>query len=67
MGYYELPRRVHLRDVAKNIGTSVASLAEVLRRAEGRLAQAYVRESASPATPTPKRKGGASRSAGPTR
>jgi hypothetical protein len=43
MGYYNFPRKVSLKDLAKKLGISVSTLAEFLRRAEAKVVEAYVR------------------------
>lgn len=42
-GYYNFPRKVSLKDLAKKLGISVSTLAEFLRRAEAKVIEAYVR------------------------
>lgn len=51
-GYYEVPRQTSLRELAPQMGISAASLSELLRRAEERLAQAYLRTTTSGLEPT---------------
>ncbi|MGQ0536813.1 MAG: helix-turn-helix domain-containing protein [Methanobacteriota archaeon] len=41
-GYYEIPRRVTLRDLAGEMTMSATALSELLRRAEATLVLAYV-------------------------
>lgn len=41
-GYYEIPRRVTLRDLAQDLGISPTALSKALRRAEARILSAYV-------------------------
>ena len=36
-GYYEVPRQVHLEDVAAKVGLSKSALAEALRKAESKV------------------------------
>ncbi len=43
MGYYDFPRRVGIREVAERLGLSVSTTTELLRRAEKRLVEAYLR------------------------
>ena len=43
MGYYEFPRRAGIKDVADKLGLSVSATTELLRRAEKRLVEAYLR------------------------
>ena len=43
MGYYEFPRRAGIKDVAVKLGLSVSATTELLRRAEKRLVEAYLR------------------------
>jgi hypothetical protein len=40
-GYYDIPRRIDLRSLARKLGTSIAALSEILRRAEARLIARY--------------------------
>ncbi len=42
-GYYEMPRRVGLKKLAREVGVSVSSLAEMLRRAEAKVMEAFMR------------------------
>lgn len=42
-GYYKFPRRVSLKTLARRLGLSVSTLAEFLRRAEGKVVESYVR------------------------
>ncbi len=42
-GYYNFPRKVSLKELAKRLGISVSTLAEFLRRAEAKVVEAYVR------------------------
>jgi predicted DNA binding protein len=42
MGYYEVPRRVELEDLAEVLGVSRQAVSERLRRATGALARATV-------------------------
>jgi len=42
-GYYEMPRRIGLKKLAHEIGVSVSSLAEMLRRAEAKVMEAFMR------------------------
>lgn len=42
-GYYDVPKRVTLTDLAKELGASQASLSELLRRGEQRLVACYLR------------------------
>lgn len=55
-GYFEVPRKIRLADLAERIGTSVGGLSELLRRAESSLLEAYIE-----ATPS----AGSALSAGP--
>lgn len=41
-GYYEIPRQVTLRELAKELGISPTALSLALRRAEARILNAYV-------------------------
>ena len=43
MGYYDFPRRAGIKDVADKLGLSVSTTTELLRRAEKRLVEAYLR------------------------
>ena len=43
MGYYDFPRRAGIKDVAVKLGLSVSATTELLRRAEKRLVEAYLR------------------------
>lgn len=42
MGYFDIPRRASLEDVAGELDISAASLSERLRRAHGRLVESYL-------------------------
>ncbi|NPA05164.1 MAG: hypothetical protein GXO09_03600 [Crenarchaeota archaeon] len=42
-GYYSYPRRLNLADLAADIGISVSTLAELLRRAEAKIVEAFIR------------------------
>ncbi len=41
-GYYDIPRRVRLEDLASEMDMSMGGLSELLRRAESRLVKAYI-------------------------
>ena len=41
-GYYQIPRPLNLKRLARDVGTSSASLSELLRRAEGRVVGRYL-------------------------
>ncbi len=41
-GYYSYPRRVNLRRLAEELGLSVSTLAELLRKAEAKIVEAYI-------------------------
>lgn len=41
-GYYDIPRRVRLEDLAAEMEMSMGGLSELLRRAEARLVKAYI-------------------------
>lgn len=41
-GYYDIPRRVRLEDLAGEMDMSMGGLSELLRRAESRLVKAYI-------------------------
>lgn len=41
MGYFEVPRRASLQDVAETLGVTAPSLSERLRRAQSRLVEQY--------------------------
>ena len=43
MGYYRFPRSVSLKALAEKLGLSVSTLAELLRRAEAKVVEAFVR------------------------
>lgn len=43
MGYYSFPRRISLKGLAGKLGLSVSTLAELLRRAEAKVVDAFVR------------------------
>ncbi len=43
MGYYGFPRKISLKDLAAKLGLSVSTLAELLRRAEAKVVDAFVR------------------------
>jgi predicted DNA binding protein len=43
-GYYEVPRRTTLQTVADRVGIDKSTASEILRRAEGRLVDWYLRE-----------------------
>jgi predicted DNA binding protein len=45
-GYYEVPRRTTLQSVAERVGIDKSTASEILRRAEGRLVDWYLREEA---------------------
>lgn len=45
-GYYEVPRRTTLSSVAEQVGIDTSTASEILRRAEGRLVDWHLRESA---------------------
>lgn len=56
-GYYDVPRQVNLRELAVQMDISAGSLSELLRRAEERLAKAYLQATTSglePAEPPTK-------------
>src|SRR6185369_14839445 len=42
LGYYEIPHRLDLRDLAARTGISLGSVSELLRRAEGLVLTRYV-------------------------
>jgi hypothetical protein len=42
MGYYDIPHRLDLRQLAKQTGISLGSLSELLRRAEAAILTHYV-------------------------
>ncbi|HUR69413.1 MAG TPA: helix-turn-helix domain-containing protein [Candidatus Thermoplasmatota archaeon] len=46
-GYYDIPRRLNLQQLAQKLGITSASLSERLRRAEGRIIRRYTAGSAS--------------------
>jgi len=43
MGYYQFPRRISLKELASKLGLSVSTLAELLRKAEAKVVEAYIR------------------------
>jgi len=43
MGYYQFPRRVSLKELANRLNLSVSTLAELLRKAEAKIIDAYIR------------------------
>ncbi len=43
MGYYQFPRKVSLKELAAKLGLSVSTLAELLRKAEAKVIEAYIR------------------------
>ncbi|ABM81338.1 helix-turn-helix domain-containing protein [Hyperthermus butylicus] len=43
MGYYSFPRRISLKSLAAKLGVSVSTLAELLRKAEAKVVEAFVR------------------------
>ena len=43
MGYYTYPRKVSLKELAAKLGLSVSTLAELLRKAEAKVVEAFVR------------------------
>ena len=43
MGYYQFPRKISLKELAAKLGLSVSTLAELLRKAEAKVIEAYVR------------------------
>ncbi|HIP65197.1 MAG TPA: hypothetical protein EYH08_01535 [Pyrodictium sp.] len=42
-GYYSYPRKVSLKELASELGMSVSTLAELLRRAEAKVIEAFIR------------------------
>jgi len=42
-GYYNYPRKVSLKELAEELGMAVSTLAELLRRAEAKVIEAFVR------------------------
>lgn len=50
-GYFEVPRRIRLQDLAENMGTSVGGLSETLRRAQANLLEAYLEAHPAPEIP----------------
>jgi len=42
-GYYRYPRKVSLKELAEELGMAVSTLAELLRRAEAKVIEAFVR------------------------
>ncbi|WP_048191793.1 helix-turn-helix domain-containing protein [Pyrolobus fumarii] len=42
-GYFSFPRKISMKDLAKELGMSVSSLAELLRKAEAKVVEAFVR------------------------
>ncbi len=45
-GYFDYPRRISLRNLAKRVGVSASTVSEVLRRAEKKILSAYSRPGA---------------------
>ncbi len=43
MGYYQFPRKASLKELATKLGLSVSTLAELLRKAEAKIIEAYIR------------------------
>jgi predicted DNA binding protein len=43
MGYYQFPRKISLKELASRLGLSVSTLAELLRKAEAKVIEAYIR------------------------
>lgn len=43
-GYYEFPRKITLKELAKRLNISPSNLAEILRRAEKNILEVYIRE-----------------------
>jgi predicted DNA-binding protein (UPF0251 family) len=43
LGYFDYPKRASIRDVAQKLGVSISTATELLRRAERRLVEAYLR------------------------
>lgn len=43
-GYYEFPRKITLKELAKRLNISPSNLAEILRRAEKNILEIYIRE-----------------------
>jgi AraC-like DNA-binding protein len=43
MGYYQFPRKISLKELAGKLGLSVSTLAELLRKAESKVIEAYIR------------------------
>lgn len=50
-GYFEVPRRTRLQDLAENLDTSVGGLSEMLRRAQANLLEAYLETHPAPGSP----------------
>ena len=43
LGYFDFPKKANIIDVAKTLGVTVSTAAELLRRAQKRLVEAYLR------------------------
>lgn len=43
LGYFDFPKKANINDVAKTLGVTVSTAAELLRRAQKRLVEAYLR------------------------
>ena len=50
-GYFDYPRRITLRQLARKVGVSASTVSEVMRRAEKKILSAYGRPSAVPGPP----------------
>lgn len=47
-GYFDVPRRIRLTDLAQDMGMSQSSLSELLRRAQRRLVEGYIDSTPEP-------------------
>ncbi len=43
MGYYSFPRKISLKELASKLGLSVSTLAELIRKAEAKVIEAFIR------------------------
>ena len=42
-GYYQFPRRISLKDLSAKLGLSVSTIAELIRKAEAKIIEAFIR------------------------
>ena len=41
MGFFEFPRKIHMRELSEKLGISMSNLSEILRRGLRRLVEAH--------------------------